>query len=317
MKGIVLAGGSGTRLHPITRAVNKQLLPVYDKPMVYYPISVLMLAGIKDILIITTPQDIGLYRQLFGDGSQLGIRFSYAEQPTPGGLAQAFTIGREFVGAESVTLVLGDNIFFGHSLTDLLRVATARKQGATVFAFEVQDPERYGVVAFDASGRAVDLEEKPRSPKSSWAVTGLYVYDNRVLDIAASLQPSARGELEITDVNKAYLARGELHVERLGRGFAWLDTGTCESLLEAGEFVRTIQHRQALPIACLEEIAFRQGWIDLGQLERLAAELAKTRYGSYLTALIRSAKELAAQVRRRGACPSSAALRVPSSARMD
>jgi glucose-1-phosphate thymidylyltransferase len=291
MKGIVLAGGSGTRLHPITRAVNKQLLPVYDKPMVYYPISVLMLAGIRDILVITTPQDIGLYRQLFGDGSQFGIRFAYAEQPTPGGLAQAFTIGRDFVGADSVTLVLGDNIFFGHNLTGLLRDATTRKEGATVFAVEVQDPERYGVVAFDASGKAVDLEEKPKSPKSSWAVTGLYVYDNRVLDIAASLKPSARGELEITDVNKAYLALGELHVERLGRGFAWLDTGTCESLLEAGEFVRTIQHRQALPIACLEEIAFRHGWIDLGQLEQLAAGLSKTRYGSYLTALIRSARD--------------------------
>jgi glucose-1-phosphate thymidylyltransferase len=283
MKGIVLAGGSGTRLHPITVAVNKQLLPVYDKPMVYYPISVLMLAGIDEILIITTPQDVGLYRQLFGDGSRLGIRFEYAVQPSPGGLAQAFTIGRDFVGSDPVTLVLGDNIFFGHTLPDVLRDALARPQGATVFAYEVLDPERYGVVQFDAEGRALDLEEKPAAPKSSWAVTGLYVYDNRVLDVAASLAPSPRGELEITDVNRAYLAWGELHVERLGRGFAWLDTGTCDSLLEAGEFVRTIQHRQALPIACLEEIAYRNSWIDREHLQRLAAELGKTRYGSYLT----------------------------------
>jgi glucose-1-phosphate thymidylyltransferase len=281
----VLAGGSGTRLHPITRAVNKQLLPVYDKPMVYYPISVLMLAGIDTILLITTPEDIGLYRHLFGDGSHLGMRFEYAVQPTPGGLAQAFTIGRDFVGDGGATLVLGDNVFFGHTLSELLRTAVSRERGATVFAYEVQDPERYGVVSFDATGRAVELVEKPTAPKSSWAVTGLYVYDNRVLDIAAGLKPSARGELEITDVNKAYLELGELHVERLGRGFAWLDTGTCDSLLEAGEFVRTIQHRQALPIACLEEIAFRQGWIDLAQLQRLAAALAKTRYGAYLTRL--------------------------------
>ena len=285
MKGIVLAGGSGTRLHPITRAVNKQLLPVYDKPMVYYPISVLMLAGIRDVLIITTPEDVELYRKLFGDGSRLGIRFAYEVQPDPGGLAQAFTIGRDFVGSDSVTLVLGDNIFFGHSLIEILTQATARETGATVFAYEVRDPQRYGVVTFDAQGRATHLEEKPQAPKSDWAVTGLYVYDNRVLDIAARLKPSPRGELEITDVNRAYLEWGELHVERLGRGFAWLDTGTCDSLMEAGEFVRTIQHRQALPIACLEEIAFRQGWIDLDQLKRLSAELAKTRYGSYLAAL--------------------------------
>ena len=285
MKGIVLTGGSGTRLHPITRAVNKQLLPVYDKPMVYYPISVLMLAGIRDVLIITTPEDVELYRKLFGDGSRLGIRFAYEVQPDPGGLAQAFTIGRDFVGSDSVTLVLGDNIFFGHSLIEILTQATARETGATVFAYEVRDPQRYGVVTFDAQGRATHLEEKPQAPKSDWAVTGLYVYDNRVLDIAARLKPSPRGELEITDVNRAYLEWGELHVERLGRGFAWLDTGTCDSLMEAGEFVRTIQHRQALPIACLEEIAFRQGWIDLDQLKRLSAELAKTRYGSYLAAL--------------------------------
>jgi glucose-1-phosphate thymidylyltransferase len=285
MKGIVLAGGSGTRLHPITRAVNKQLLPIYDKPMVYYPISVLMLADIRDILIITTPHDLPLYRELFGDGSTLGMRFEYAVQPKPEGLAQAFIIGRDFVGDDNATLVLGDNIFFGHALTEILQSATQRKSGATVFAYEVTDPERYGIVSFDAAGKAIDLEEKPKEPKSDWAVTGLYVYDNRVLDIAGSLKPSARGELEITDVNKAYLEWGELHVERFGRGFAWLDTGTCDSLLEAAEFVRTIQHRQALPIACLEEIAYRNGWIDGAQLKKLADELGKTRYGSYLATL--------------------------------
>jgi glucose-1-phosphate thymidylyltransferase len=285
MKGIVLAGGSGTRLHPITRTVNKQLLPIYDKPMVYYPISVLMLADIRDILIITTPHDLPLYRELFGDGSMLGMRFDYAAQPKPEGLAQAFIIGRDFVGDDNATLVLGDNIFFGHALTEILQGATQRESGATVFAYEVTDPERYGIVSFDASGKAIELEEKPKEPKSSWAVTGLYVYDNRVIDIAKTLKPSARGELEITDVNKAYLEWGELHVERFGRGFAWLDTGTCDSLLEAAEFVRTIQHRQALPIACLEEIAYRKGWIDLGQLKKLADELGKTRYGSYLATL--------------------------------
>jgi glucose-1-phosphate thymidylyltransferase len=289
MKGIVLAGGSGTRLHPITRAVNKQLLPVYDKPMVYYPISVLMLADIRDILIITTPHDLPLYRELFGDGSMLGMHFDYAVQPKPEGLAQAFIIGRDFVGDDSVTLVLGDNIFFGHALPEILQSATRREGGATVFAYEVTDPERHGIVSFDASGNAVEIEEKPAKPKSAWAVTGLYVYDNRVLDIAKSLKPSARGELEITDINKTYLGWGELRVERLGRGFAWLDTGTCDSLLEAAEFVRTIQHRQALPIACLEEIAFRNGWIDAGQLRRLANAYAKTRYGSYLAALATSA----------------------------
>ncbi len=288
MKGIVLAGGAGTRLHPITRAVNKQLLPIYDKPMVYYPISVLMLGGIRDILLITTPRDEILYRELFGDGSSLGMRFDYAVQPSPGGLAQAFLIGRDFIGDGPVTLVLGDNIFFGHTLPELLRKATARTSGATVFAYEVSDPERYGVVSFDASGRARSLEEKPARPKSAWAVTGLYVYDNRVIDIAQSLKPSARGELEITDVNKAYLKQGELAVERLGRGFAWLDTGTCDSLLEAAEFVRTIQHRQALPIACLEEIAFRQGWIGADELARVADELGKTSYGVHLKALLSS-----------------------------
>ena len=290
MKGIVLAGGTGTRLYPITRAVNKQLLPVYDKPMVYYPVSVLMLAGIDEILIVTNPQDIELYRRMFGDGSRLGLRFRYAEQPEPGGLAQAFIIGREFVGESPVTLILGDNIFFGHSLTEILRTATARACGATIFAYEVQDPQRYGVVTLDREGRPTGIEEKPRRPNSSWAVTGLYVYDNRVLEIAAGLEPSARGELEITDVNRAYLERGELSVERLGRGFAWLDTGTCDSLLEAGEFVRTIQHRQALPVACLEEIAFRQGWIDIARLELAAGELAGTRYGEYLSVLADTAR---------------------------
>ena len=289
MRGIVLAGGSGTRLHPITRAVNKQLLPVYDKPMVYYPISVLMLAGVREILIITTPQDVELYRNLFGDGSGFGMRFDYAVQPTPGGLAQAFIIGRDFVGKGPVTLVLGDNIFYGHSLPDMLRRAMRRKKGATVFAYEVKDPERYGVVTFGEAGDPLNLEEKPAKPTSSWAVTGLYIYDNRVLDIAARLRPSKRGELEITDVNRIYLDRDELSVERLGRGFAWLDTGTCESLLEASEFVRTIQNRQTLPIACLEEIAFRQQWIDLGQLKRHAADLAHTSYGAHLATMVRAA----------------------------
>ncbi len=282
MKGIVLAGGKGTRLHPITRAVNKQLLPIYDKPMVYYPVSALMLAGIREVLVITTPDDIALYRNLFGDGSQLGMRFEYAPQPSPDGLAQALIIGRDFVGSDNVTLVLGDNIFFGHTLSDLLRDAATERRGATLFAYEVSDPERYGIVSFDSDWRPVAIEEKPRLPKSPWAVTGLYVYDNRALDIAAGLKPSARGELEITDVNRAYLELGELKVERLGRGFAWLDTGTCDSLLEAAEFVRTIEHRQALQIACLEEIAYRQGWIDRAKLEALAAALGNTGYGAYL-----------------------------------
>ncbi len=289
MKGIVLAGGRGTRLYPMTRAVNKQLLPIYDKPMIYYPISVLMLAGIREILLITTPRDAPLYRDLFGDGSWLGMHFDYAVQPEPDGLARAFVIGRNFVGGDSVTLVLGDNIFFGHTLPDLLRKATANRRGATIFAYIVDEPQRYGVVTLDAAWRPVAIEEKPREPKSSWAVTGLYVYDNRVLDIAAALKPSQRGEIEITDVNRAYLERGELEVERLGRGFAWLDTGTCDSLLEAAEFVRTIQHRQALPIACLEEIAFHQGWIGPAELEALATELGETRYGAYLRALVESA----------------------------
>ena len=287
MKGIVLAGGRGTRLYPMTRAVNKQLLPIYDKPMVYYPISVLMLAGIRNVLVITTPHDLPLYRELFGDGSRLGMRFDYAAQPEPGGLAEAFLIGRKFIGSDSVTLILGDNIFYGHTLPDLLRDATKRQQGATIFAYMVEEPQRYGVVTFDGAEKAIAIDEKPSAPTSTWAVTGLYVYDNRVLDIAAKLRPSGRGELEITDVNRAYLATGELHVERLGRGFAWLDTGTCDSLLEAAEFVRTIQHRQALPIACLEEIAFNQHWIDADQLAALAAEHGDTRYGAYLRQLSR------------------------------
>lgn len=290
MKGIVLAGGSGTRLYPITRAVNKQLLPIYDKPMVYYPISVLMLAGIREILIITTPQDVAHYEALFGDGSRLGTRIEIAVQPHPGGLAQAFVIGRDFIGDGPATLVLGDNIFFGHSLPQLLRQATAQDRGATVFAYKVQDPQRYGIVTFDATDRAIDIVEKPKDPPSDWAVTGLYVYDNRVLDIAAGLKPSPRGELEITDVNRAYLEWGELRVERLGRGFAWLDTGTCDSLVEAAEFVRTIQHRQSLPIACLEEIAFNQGWIGLAELEKIAAELGGGSYGHQIAMLVKNAQ---------------------------
>jgi glucose-1-phosphate thymidylyltransferase len=289
VKGIVLSGGSGTRLHPITLAVNKQLLPIYDKPMIYYPLSVQMLAGVRDILIVTTPDDLPLYQRLLGDGSRMGVRFSYAPQPRPEGLAQAFLIGRDFIGEESVLFVLGDNIFFGHSLSDVLRRAVAQPGGATVFAYQVRDPQRYGVVSFDESGRPLSIEEKPARPSSAWAVTGMYIYDNRVVEIAGGLRPSARGELEITDVNNAYLERGELTVEKLGRGFAWLDTGTCESLLEAAEFVRTIQHRQAMPIACLEEIAFRQGWIDLAMLREQSERLAKTTYGSYLHAIVSDA----------------------------
>lgn len=286
MKGIVLAGGAGTRLHPITLAVNKQLLPVYDKPMIYYPISILMLAGIREILVIATPRDLDLYRALFGDGSRIGLSIEYASQPHPGGLPQAFTIGRSFIGGGAATLVLGDNIFFGHGMTDVLKAAVARKLGATIFAYEVNDPGRYGVVWFDETGRAVRLEEKPKNPSSRWAVTGLYVCDNRVVEIASGLKPSARGEVEIIDVHRAYLARGELSVERLGRGFAWLDTGTCDSLLEAAEFVRTIQHRQSTAIGCLEEIAFRQGWIDFDRLQECAAALEKTAYGSYLRNIV-------------------------------
>lgn len=279
MKGIILAGGSGTRLHPATLAINKQLLPVYDKPMIYYPLSVLMLAGIRDILIISSPEFIDNYRRMFGDGSDWGLSISYAEQPKPEGLAQAFTIGAPFVGDDRAALVLGDNIFFGAGLKQLLANAVAREHGATVFAYRVDDPERYGVAELDGSGRAISLEEKPAEPKSNYAVTGLYFYDNRVVDYAANLQPSARGELEITDLNRLYMEAGDLYVEQMGRGYAWLDTGTHDSLLEASEFVRTIQHRQGIQIACLEEIAFEQGFITADQARARGEALKKTAYG--------------------------------------
>ena len=285
MKGIVLAGGSGTRLHPATLAVNKQLLPVYDKPMIYYPISVLMLAGIREILVISSPEFLDSYKRLLGDGSQYGVSFHYAVQPKPEGLAQAFVIGRDFVGSDRVALVLGDNIFYGAHLSDMLRQAAEREHGATIFAYYVEDPERYGVVEFDAEGRALSIVEKPPAPRSHWAVTGLYFYDNAVLDIAAAVQPSARGELEITDVNQHYLEAGQLQVEQMGRGYAWLDTGTHDSLLDAGEFVRTLQQRQGLPIACLEEIAFLNGFIGTDQLRARGQLFAKTAYGQHLLRL--------------------------------
>lgn len=281
-KGVVLAGGSGTRLYPITKGVSKQLLPIYDKPMIYYPISVLMLAGIRDILLISTPEDISGYQRLLGDGSEFGINLTYAEQPSPDGLAQAFIIGEEFIGDSNVCLVLGDNIFYGHGFTAMLRNAVAKATGATVFGYQVKDPERFGVVEFDENKRAISIEEKPLKPKSTYAVTGLYFYDNSVVQMAKQVQPSARGELEITSINQAYLERGDLNVELLGRGFAWLDTGTHESLLEAGMFVETIEKRQGYKIACLEEIAYNNGWLSKQDLQRIGQQLSKNSYGQYL-----------------------------------
>jgi glucose-1-phosphate thymidylyltransferase len=286
-KGIILAGGSGTRLHPVTQAVSKQLMPIYDKPMIYYPLSALMLAGLRDILIISTPQDTPRFEELLGDGAKWGMNLQYAVQPSPDGLAQAFIIGADFIGDDHAALVLGDNVFYGHELQQLLERAHARRDGATVFAYPVSDPERYGVVEFDASGRAVSLEEKPKAPRSRYAVTGIYFYDNDVIEIAKNLKPSPRGELEITDLNRVYLERGRMSVELMGRGMAWLDTGTHDSLLEAAQFVQTIERRQGLKVCCPEEIAYRQGFIDAAQVERLAAPLAKSGYGKYLQDMLK------------------------------